>query len=86
MELTKSFTQYYPLSDRPESYLNVVVDFDPKERVVTQIIKVFSYNYRYQKETDLTAIFAEQLSTQLEEIIDSIDWFEVYMERKGVAA
>lgn len=82
MHITKTFGQYKKGIGPAtlESDFNVEVDYDPSEHVVREIIKVWSYNYRYRTVTDLTAVFAETLPAQLREIIELVDWFDLYCE------
>lgn len=86
MTIVKTFLQYKKMSDIPESDLNIEVEYSPKENSVTQIIKVWSYSYRHKTVTDLTAIFAEQFSTQLEEIIAGVDWWEEFCTKRDEVA
>jgi hypothetical protein len=88
VRITKTFLQYKSgLGPKThESDLNIEVEYDKRENEVTQIIKVWSYSYKHRTVTDLTAIFAEQLSTQLDEIISSIDWWEQYCSKRDEVA
>lgn len=80
MELTKTFSQLVDTETGPasEADLDIKVEYDEKEKVVTQVISVSSYNHRFPCVTDLTAIFNEHLN--LDKLIDSINWPEVYAE------
>jgi len=89
MQLIKSFGQFKGYSSNQiESTLNVQVDFDPIEGIVTdEEVKVWVINGERGTKTDLTAIFNELLSKQLEEIIESVDWREEYrLQRKNLKA
>lgn len=85
MRLTKIFGQYKSVSCKEmESELRITVDYDPSEDCVTdEQVTVESYNYKYRRLTDLTAIFNENLSEQLESMIREIDWREIYRELKA---
>lgn len=87
MKLVKTFVQYKDVSPQSrESDLNIEVVYDPSERVVTEILRVWAYNYRHRVITDLTRIYVEQMGTITEQILESVDWWELYMEGKEVAA
>lgn len=66
-----------------ESDLNIEVQYDPKENVVTEIIRVWSYNYRLRAITDMTEIFSERLSASTELILQSVDWYEEYRMQRA---
>lgn len=65
-----------------ESDLNVEVEYDPEERTYTQIIRVWTYNYRYKTVTDITAILADTFSKQLDEMLEHIDFWELYCDKR----
>lgn len=79
-KLTKTITQNYLGTDRRESDLNIVVEFDPNDNSIDSIEEIYSYNWKKGVITDLTAIFTEQFPNELEAMVDSIDWLEVYNE------
>lgn len=86
MRLTKSFGQYKSVSSKVvESELVIEVGYDPIENQVTDDeVKVWSHNFEKNVDTDLTAVFNENLSKQLEEMIESVDWREEYrLQRKA---
>jgi hypothetical protein len=88
MKLTKSFGQYVSVSSNElESELRITVDFDEHDMTVTDDeVTVESYNVKYRRLTDLTAIFNESLSEQLESMIQGIDWAEVWREQRAEKA
>lgn len=65
-----------------ESALSIEVDYDPEERVVREIIKVWTYSYRFRTVTDITAIMAETFSKQLDQIILHADWWQIFCDAK----
>lgn len=87
MRLTKTFGQYKQSSaptTELESELRITVDYCPVDDYVTdEPVTVESYNVKYRRLTDLTAIFNESLSSQLESMIQSVDWRELYQEKKA---
>lgn len=87
MLLTKTFGQYKKGSgpDVMESDLNIQVEYDPSEKVVEEIKRVWAYNYRYRTVTDLTAIYVESMGKATEMILESIDWDEVARETRREA-
>lgn len=87
MRLTKIFGQYKqcsaPTTDL-ESELRITVDYDEREDCVTdEPVTVECYNVKYRRLTDLTAIFNESLSKELESMIRAIDWRELYREQRA---
>lgn len=76
MELIKSFRQ--ESGGRTLSELNIVVEYDASTNTVTEFKRVSSWNELRRTATDLTTIFAGDLSTHLDKIIEEIDWREVY--------
>lgn len=87
MLLTKTFGQYKKGSgpDVMESDLDVEVHYNVEENVVEDIESVSSFNYERGVRTDLTAIFKESFSKELEAIVGSVDWREIYMESRREA-
>lgn len=88
MRLTKSFGQYKSISSTEvESELRITVDFDEHDMTVTDDeVTVEAYNVKYRRLTDLTAIFNESLSEDLENMIRKIDWVEVWREQRAEKA
>lgn len=84
-EITKVYGQFKKHSNQMESDLNICVEYDPETDTVDKVIKIWSYNYRDRSITDLTAIFEESLSMQLEEILEEVQWRELYAESKHEA-
>lgn len=85
-KLTKSFGQYKQSSaptTEMESELRITVGYDEREDCVTdEPVTVESYNYKYRRLTDLTAVFNESFSEELESMIRRVNWREIYRESK----
>lgn len=84
-KLKKSFGQFKEGTGKSilESELIIEVDYDAKENAVTdEPVKVWAHNSEKNIDTDLTAVFNELLSEQLEEMISQTDWREIYRENK----
>lgn len=83
--LTKSYGQYKSVSSPiMESELCIQVGYDHTTNEVTDDeVKVWSHNFEKNVDTDLTAVFNETLSHQLESMIKAVDWNEVYRETKA---
>lgn len=79
--LAKVFTQL-STKNALESDFSIEVEFDPATGEVDAILSVRAYNFRKETFTDLTNIFTEHFSDQLDQIVDSIDWLEVYANRE----
>lgn len=84
MRLTKIFDQPYKnIPSRIESGLVVVVDYDPRDNIVTEIIDVYGYNMDTKITTPLDQILVQQLPAVIETIIQSVDWRELYRDLKA---
>lgn len=84
MKLTKYFGQYKKATGKEiESGFEITIDYDPKEDNVESIESVVAYNNQKGVYTDLTAIFTEQFYGELDDIVNGIDWREVYSETKA---
>ena len=84
-KLTKSFGQYKPGvgKSKLESAFCIEVEYDESENTVEEILRVYSINYDKNIETDLTAVFCETHSRELDKIVDSVDWRLEYREMKA---
>lgn len=78
-KLTKTFGQAN--KDGSVNTLNIDVDYNERENVVTEILYVTAYSSKGQY-IDLTGIFGTELSSLLETIIQNTDWREIYRESK----
>jgi hypothetical protein len=85
MKLTKTFGQYKPGTgaSRLQSAFCIEVDYNVEENTVEEILRVYSINYDNNVETDLTAVFCEIHSRELDRIIDSVDWRLEFREMKA---
>ena len=61
-----------------ESELLVKVKFNEETRTVESIVSVQAYNWIKNVTTDLTHIFNDQHNSALEEMVENINWDEVY--------
>lgn len=82
--LTKTFGQYKQGGGlkEMESDLNIEVSYDPQEDSIEKIEKIWVYNYDLRCATDVTSIFMEDMGSVGSDLIQSIDWREIYQERK----
>lgn len=81
MRLTKVYIQ--SIGEKTESSLQVTVDYDPHADYVEGVVSVQAYNASTRTLTDLTEIFALQFSSELDHIIEAVDWREIYAEEKA---
>jgi hypothetical protein len=84
MKLTKTFGQYKPGTgaSKLQSAFCIAVDYNVEENTVEEIIRVYSINYDNNVETDLTAVFCEIHDKELDSIVESVNWRELYREMK----
>lgn len=62
-------------------FLQITVSYDEKENSVIDILSVWYFNGNSTQ--SLTDLFKNIIPDQLEEIVQKIDWREVYRERKA---
>lgn len=82
-QLVKTFSQVDRRGfDQSELIIKIEADIDRTERTArfNQLISVFAYDVKSKVYTDLTAIFFNCFHDQAKEIIENIDWWEVYRE------
>jgi hypothetical protein len=79
MRLQKVFQN---VNDRNEltEVLQVTVEFDQESRTVGDVISIKALATKRFKDFDLTELFINHLPDQLDAIVDSIDWDEVYLD------
>lgn len=81
--LIKTFGQLKKGTNEVESTLNIIVDFDPSENVVTEVLAVLVYDPEKNHYTDITGIMVEEFTNSLDKRIDETDWRELYRESIG---
>lgn len=92
--MKKQLSKLYQQTDRrgfdqSELLIKVEVDIDQHEHTAefTQLISIHAYDCKTGVYTDLTNIFFDCFHDQAEEIINNVNWWEVYREsQENVAA
>jgi len=79
MKLTKTYGQQNP--DGSINTINIEVEYDQKENLVTEVLYVTAYCSKGYF-IDLTGIFALELNDAIEKIVAGVDWAEIYRESK----
>lgn len=84
MKLTHTFFQYKDKENTVlESDLSIEVEYDPTTATITEVLRVWSWSYKWRTGTDVTKIFSEQLDMELEDILQRVDWWELYTTKKN---
>ena len=85
MKLTHSIEQTDKYG-KDESRMTICVDYDPSEREVIGIEYVEVYNIRKNVTTDITSIMADGFGSELDSMVERIDWWHEYRTTKDSKA
>jgi len=81
--MTKLSKIYEEVNDRGAitGLLEITVDYDPETNSI-EPLTVRAWDKEHFKGIELTGIFSEHLSGHLDDIIDEIDWQEIYHSQR----
>lgn len=82
MELTNTICQL-DRKGNTASEMIFTVDYDPKEQVVTELVKVEVYDVKTRVTTDITIMMWQQFENDLEKLVAKVDWPEIYATDKA---
>ena len=81
VKLSKVFTQVNSYGKETTS-LTLSVAYDSDKMSVDRILSLYVFDHKYGTTADISKIMTDQFSTQLNEMVASINWGEIYQQNK----
>lgn len=81
VKLSRVFTQTDSCGKDTAS-LTLSVAYDSDKSIVDRILSLYVFDHKYGTTTDITNIMADHFGTQLNEMVASVNWEEIYQQNK----